>query len=158
MTNLIKRLFIPNYQNTADPAVRARYGTVAGAVGIVTNVLLAVAKVVIGAVFGAIAIVADGINNLSDSLSSIITMVGFKLSAAQADEEHPYGHGRMEYLSGLVVAAIIDRGIGGGDMKLMAVAGLFLGWQEIILLLRCFLSTTLSSSTSGTISIMPILV
>lgn len=107
MTNLIKRLFIPNYQNTADPAVRARYGTVAGAVGIVTNVLLAVAKVTIGALFGAIAIVADGINNLSDSLSSIITMVGFKLSAAQADEEHPYGHGRMEYIATMLISMVM---------------------------------------------------
>ncbi|MBQ7034276.1 MAG: cation-efflux pump, partial [Clostridia bacterium] len=70
MTKLIQKLFIKDYQNTADPSVRARYGTVAGAVGIVTNLLLAGVKIAIGAVFGVIAIVADGVNNFSDSLSS----------------------------------------------------------------------------------------
>ncbi len=107
MTNLIKRLFIPDYQNTADPGVRARYGAVAGGVGIVTNVLLAAAKIVIGALFGAIAIVADGINNLTDSISSVITMVGFRISAMQADEEHPYGHGRMEYVATMLIAMMM---------------------------------------------------
>ncbi len=107
MTEWIKRLFVRDYQNTSDPLVRARYGAVAGAVGIVTNVLLAAAKIVIGAVFGAIAIIADGINNLTDSLSSVITLVGFRLSAVQADEEHPYGHGRMEYISAMVIAMLM---------------------------------------------------
>ncbi len=107
MTNLIKRLFIRDWKNTADPLVRARYGAVAGAVGIVTNVLLAAAKILIGALFGAIAIVADGINNLADSLSSVITLVGFRLSAAQADEEHPYGHGRMEYIAAMLISMIM---------------------------------------------------
>lgn len=107
MTKLIQRLFIPDHRNTADPAVRARYGVVAGLVGIVTNVLLAGAKIIIGALFGAIAIIADGINNLSDSLSSVITMVGFKLSAQQADAEHPYGHGRMEYIAAMLISMIM---------------------------------------------------
>lgn len=107
MTNLIKRLFIRDWQNTADPTVRARYGAVAGAVGIATNVLLAVAKICIGALFGAIAIIADGINNLADSLSSVITLVGFRLSAVQADEEHPYGHGRMEYIAAMLISMIM---------------------------------------------------
>ena len=107
MTELIKRLFVRDYQNTSDPVVRARYGAVAGAVGIVTNVLLAAAKILIGALFGAIAIVADGINNLTDSLSSVITLVGFRLSAAQADEEHPYGHGRMEYIAAMLIAMLM---------------------------------------------------
>lgn len=107
MTELIKRLFVRDYQNTTDPVVRARYGAVAGAVGIVTNVLLAAAKIIIGSLFGAIAIVADGINNLTDSLSSVITLVGFRLSAAQADEEHPYGHGRMEYIAAMVISMLM---------------------------------------------------
>ncbi len=107
MTEIIKRLFVRDYQNTKDPIVRARYGTVAGAVGIVTNVLLAAVKMGIGFLFGAIAIVADGINNLTDSLSSVITMVGFRLSAAQADEEHPYGHGRMEYIAAMLIAMLM---------------------------------------------------
>ena len=107
MTNLIKRLFIKDYKNTADPAVRARYGTVAGAVGIATNLLLAAAKILIGALFGAIAIIADGFNNLSDSLSSVITLIGFKLSNQQADEEHPYGHGRMEYIAAMMISMVM---------------------------------------------------
>ena len=107
MTNLIKRIFIKDHQNTADPAVRARYGTVAGAVGIVTNLILAAAKIIIGVLFGAIAIVADGINNLSDSLSSIITLIGFKLSNQQADEEHPFGHGRMEYIAAMLISMVM---------------------------------------------------
>ncbi len=107
MTKLIQKLFIKDYQNTADPAVRARYGTVAGAVGIVTNLLLAGAKIAIGAVFGVIAIVADGVNNFSDSLSSIITLIGFKLSNQQADEEHPYGHGRMEYIAAMLISMVM---------------------------------------------------
>lgn len=107
MTELIKRLFVRDYQNTQDPIVRARYGAVAGAVGIVTNVLLAAVKMGIGLLFGAIAIVADGINNLTDSLSSVITLVGFRLSAAQADEEHPYGHGRMEYIAAMLIAMLM---------------------------------------------------
>ncbi len=106
MTNLIRKLFIKDYQNTADPTVRAKHGTVAGAVGIVTNLLLAGSKILLGALFGAIAIVADGINNLADSLSSIITLVGFRLSAQQADEEHPYGHGRMEYIAAMIISML----------------------------------------------------
>lgn len=107
MTKLIQRIFIRDYRNTADPQVRARYGAVAGGVGIATNLLLAAAKILIGALFGAIAIVADGLNNLSDSLSSVITMVGFRLSAQQADAEHPYGHGRMEYIATMLISMIM---------------------------------------------------
>ncbi|MBQ8893458.1 MAG: cation transporter [Clostridia bacterium] len=107
MTELIKRLFIKNYQNTGDPAVRARYGAVAGAVGICTNLLLAAVKILMGALFGAISIVADGINNLTDSFSSVVTLVGFKISAQKADAEHPYGHGRMEYVSALIVSMVM---------------------------------------------------
>lgn len=107
MTNLIKRLFIKDYKNTADPSVRARYGTVAGAVGIATNLLLAAVKILIGALFGAIAIIADGFNNLADSLSSVITLIGFKLSNQQADEDHPYGHGRMEYIAAMMISMVM---------------------------------------------------
>ncbi|MBQ6823599.1 MAG: cation transporter [Clostridia bacterium] len=107
MTKLIQRIFIKDYKNTADPAVRARYGAVAGAVGIITNVLLAAAKITVGALFGAIAIVADGINNLTDSLSSVITLVGFRIAAQKADAEHPYGHGRMEYVAALMVSMLM---------------------------------------------------
>lgn len=107
MTELIKRIFVKDYENTESPIVRARYGAVAGAVGIVTNLLLAAAKMTIGLLFGAISVVADGINNLTDSLSSIITLVGFRMSAVQADEEHPYGHGRMEYIAAMLIAMLM---------------------------------------------------
>ena len=107
MVHMIKRLFIPNYENTSDPEVRARYGTVSGVVGIITNILLAGVKMALGMIFNAIAIVADGINNLSDSLSSIITMIGFKMSSKQADEDHPYGHGRMEYVTTMLISMIM---------------------------------------------------
>ena len=107
MTDFIRRLLIKDYKNTDDPLVRARHGSVAGAVGIVTNLLLAAAKILIGVLFGALAIIADGINNLADSLSSIITLIGFRLSAQQADEEHPYGHGRMEYIAAMLISMMM---------------------------------------------------
>lgn len=107
ITKLIQKIFIKDYKNIKDPLVRARYGAVAGAVGICTNLLLAGGKILIGALFGAIAIVADGINNLTDSLSSVLTLVGFRLAAKAADEDHPYGHGRMEYITTLVISMVM---------------------------------------------------
>lgn len=107
MTNLLLKLFIKDYQNTADARVRQAYGKLAGVVGIVTNLLLFAFKITAGLLFHSIAVVADAVNNLSDSASSIITLVGFKLSGKPADEKHPYGHARMEYLSGLIVSFII---------------------------------------------------
>ena len=97
MTNLITRLLIRNYQNVEDPKVRSAYGKVAGLTGIVTNLLLTVAKLAVGLLSGSIAIVADGVNNL----------VGFKLASKPADEKHPYGYARIEYISGLIVSIII---------------------------------------------------
>lgn len=107
MTNLIVKLFIRDYQKTNDPAVRAAYGTLAGAVGIVTNLLVAVVKLVLGLLAASVSVMADAINNLSDAGSSLVTMVGFKLSGRPADREHPYGHARIEYLTGLIVSFII---------------------------------------------------
>lgn len=107
MTNLITRLLIRNYQNVEDPKVRSAYGKVAGLTGIVTNLLLTVAKLAVGLLSGSIAIVADGVNNLTDSASSVVTMVGFKLASKPADEKHPYGYARIEYISGLIVSIII---------------------------------------------------
>ncbi len=104
MTNLITRLLIRNYQNVEDPKVRSAYGKVAGLTGIVTNLLLTVAKLAVGLLSGSIAIVADGVNNLTDSASSVVTMVGFKLASKPADEKHPYGYARIEYISGLIVS------------------------------------------------------
>ncbi|MCI8524678.1 MAG: cation transporter [Oscillospiraceae bacterium] len=107
MTNLLPRLFIRGYEQYEDAAVRARYGKLAGAVGIVCNVLLCAVKLAIGLVSGSVAILADGVNNLSDASASVVTLLGFKIAEKPADADHPYGHARMEYLSGLAVAALI---------------------------------------------------
>ena len=107
MTGLLIRLLIPNWQNTDNPAVRERYGKVAGITGVVTNFLLAVLKFVTGWLFSSIAIMADAVNNLTDSASSVVTLIGFKLSGKPADAEHPYGHARIEYISGMIVSFIM---------------------------------------------------
>lgn len=107
MTNLLARLFIKDYKNTDNYKVREQYGKLAGITGIITNLLLFVMKITVGAIFNSIAIIADSINNLSDSASSIVTVVGFKLSGKPADEKHPYGHARIEYIAGMIVSFII---------------------------------------------------
>ena len=107
MTQLIIRLFIPNWKNTENPAVRERYGKVSGLVGVATNLLLAVLKLVTGLLFNSIAIMADAANNFSDSASSVVTLIGFKLSGKPADAEHPFGHARIEYISGMIVSFIV---------------------------------------------------
>ena len=107
MTNLLLRLFVKNYRDTKNPKVRAAYGKLAGAVGIVCNLLLFAAKLAAGLLSGAVSIVADAVNNLSDASSSLITLLGFRLAERPADDEHPYGHARIEYLTGLAVSALI---------------------------------------------------
>lgn len=107
MYSLIKKHFIKDYQNTSDKKVRFRYGIAAGVCGIISNVLLFAIKLIIGVLSGAISIVADAINNLSDAGSSLVTILGFKLSNRPADAEHPFGHARYEYVTGLIVAFIV---------------------------------------------------
>ncbi|MBQ1942076.1 MAG: cation transporter [Clostridia bacterium] len=107
MFPLIKKTFIKHHTQLQLPEVRYAYGKTAGAIGIVTNLLLFAAKIAVGILSGSITVVADAINNLSDAGSSIITLLGFKISAKPADEEHPFGHARFEYVSGLIVAFIV---------------------------------------------------
>ena len=107
MTGLLLRLFVKNHNDTEDPVVRSAYGKLAGAVGIVCNLLLFAGKLLAGILSGSVAVTADAVNNLSDASSSLVTLLGFKLAERPADEEHPYGHARIEYISGLVVAALI---------------------------------------------------
>lgn len=107
MTKLLLRLFVKNYRNTDDPKVRGAYGRLAGLVGLVCNLLLFAGKLVAGTLAGSVSVTADAVNNLSDASSSLVTLFGFKLAERPADEEHPYGHARMEYLSGLLVAVLI---------------------------------------------------
>lgn len=107
MTKLLLRLFVKNYPQSESEAVRIACGKLAGFVGIACNVALFFAKLLIGILTGALSITADAINNLTDAASSVITLLGFRLSEKPADEEHPYGHARYEYLTGLAVAALI---------------------------------------------------
>lgn len=107
MTDLILRIFVRNHKNTEDPAVRDKCGRVAGAVGIVTNFLLFLMKIIIGTVFHSVSVTADAVNNLTDSGSSVVTLIGFKMASKPADEKHPFGHARIEYLSGVIVSFIV---------------------------------------------------
>lgn len=107
MTDLILRIFVRDHKNTEDPAVRDKCGRVAGAVGIVTNFLLFLMKIIVGTVFHSVSVTADAVNNLTDSGSSIVTLIGFKMASKPADEKHPFGHARIEYLSGVIVSFIV---------------------------------------------------
>lgn len=107
MTNLLLRLFVKDHSNADAPAVRAAIGKLAGMTGIVCNLLLAIGKIILGWLLDSVSIVADGINNLTDSASSVVTFLGFRMAQHPADKEHPYGHARYEYLSGLTVAVLI---------------------------------------------------
>lgn len=107
MLERMLRTFVPNYTQTGDPAVRERYGVLAGAVGILLNLLLFAGKLLAGIVTGAISVTADAFNNLSDAASSVVTLAGFRLAGQKADAHHPFGHGRMEYLAGLLVSLMI---------------------------------------------------
>lgn len=107
MTGLILRIFVRDHKNTEDPAVRDKCGRVAGAVGIVTNFLLFLMKIIVGTVFHSVSVTADAVNNLTDSGSSVVTLIGFKMASKPADEKHPFGHARIEYLSGVIVSFIV---------------------------------------------------
>ena len=107
MTNLLTKIFIKNSDDINNPVVRKNYGTLAGAVGIFCNLLLFTIKIFAGLLTGAISIVADAFNNLSDAGSSIVTLIGFRMAGKPADHDHPFGHGRIEYIAGLIVSALI---------------------------------------------------
>lgn len=107
MINLLAKLFIRDHENIENPNVRGSYGVLCGAVGIVFNIILFGIKAFAGYISGSVAIVADAFNNLSDAGSSVITMIGFKMAGHKPDPEHPFGHGRIEYITGLVVSFLI---------------------------------------------------
>ncbi|OFI07446.1 ferrous-iron efflux pump FieF [Clostridium acetireducens DSM 10703] len=99
--------FIKDYNNISDEKVRNSYGYLGGIVGIIANILLFIVKIFVGFITNSIAVIADAVNNLSDAASSIITIIGFKLASKPADAEHPFGHGRIEYISGLIVSFMV---------------------------------------------------
>ncbi len=107
MTNILIRKLIKNFENTSNSRVRENYGKLASIMGIGSNLLLFIIKIAVGLLFNSISITADAVNNLSDSGFSLVTLLGFKLSGKPADADHPFGHQRMEYISGLVVSFII---------------------------------------------------
>jgi cation diffusion facilitator family transporter len=107
MVNLLAKWFIPDHKNYGASAVRTAYGTLCGGLGIALNLLLFAGKFLAGTLTGSIAVTADAFNNLSDAGSSIITLIGFKMAGQKADPDHPFGHGRIEYISGFLVSIII---------------------------------------------------
>ena len=107
MISLLAKWFIPRREQAADSAVRRAWGALCGFVGIALNLLLFAGKLAAGALSGSIAVTADAFNNLSDAGSSVVTLLGFRLAGKKPDSDHPFGHGRMEYISGLVVAGLI---------------------------------------------------
>ncbi len=107
MIGILAKIFIPDRNNFSSPAVRGAYGKLCGALGIILNLILFAGKLIAGTVSGAISVTSDAFNNLTDAASSIITLLGFKMSEQKADKDHPFGHGRIEYVSGLVVSMLI---------------------------------------------------
>ena len=116
-------LFVKDYKNTSDSRTRDKCAAAAGFVGIISNVFLSILKIVIGVITNSIAITADAVNNLTDAGSSVITLIGFRLAEKPADAEHPYGHRRIEYITGLIVSMVIT--ILGGQFLITSVQSLF---------------------------------
>ena len=108
MSKLLVRLFIKNYNDTKNPVVREKYGYLGSVTGIIVNIILAIAKYFIGTLTNSIAITADAVNNFSDSVSCIITLISFKMANMKPDKEHPFGHGRIEYVAALIVGFLVE--------------------------------------------------
>ncbi len=107
MINLLAKIFVSDAENISSPKVRASYGTLCGTMGIIFNIILFAIKFFAGLISGAISVMADAFNNLTDAGSSVITLIGFRMSGQKPDKDHPFGHGRIEYISGLIVSFII---------------------------------------------------
>ncbi len=107
MNSVLVKLFVKNYNELGNQKTREAYGKLAGVVGIISNISLFILKITLGLLFSSVSIIADALNNLTDSVASVITLVGFKLSSKPADKEHPFGHARIEYISGIIVSFII---------------------------------------------------
>ena len=107
LTKLLLKIFIKDYKNAADPMVRRKYISLGSIIGVLCNIVLFLIKFSIGFLAGSVSILADAFNNLTDIGSSIVTLIGYRLSVKPADKEHPFGHGRFEYMSAMLVAIII---------------------------------------------------
>lgn len=138
MTGFLLRTFIKNHENYNDPDVRNKIGNLASWSGIILNIILVIGKVLAGILSGSMSVIADGLNNLMDAIGSIITLIGFKLSSKKADKEHPFGHGRYEYVAGLAVAVLvllvgIELGKTSID-KILNPSSVDFGWLTLIIL------------------------
>ena len=107
MTELLSRLFVKNHQDAQNQTVRTAYGTMVSITGIVLNIILFASKFVVGTLFGAISIVGDAVNNLSDAGTQIISLISFRIAAKPADREHPFGHARIEYVTSMIVSFLV---------------------------------------------------
>ena len=107
MINLLTRLFVKNHTDLQNPDVRRAYGTMVSVTGIILNLVISLGKLTVGMIFAAVSVMADAINNISDACTSLLALVGFRISAKPADRDHPYGHARMEYVISLVVSFLI---------------------------------------------------
>lgn len=107
MTELLSRLFVKNYRDAQNPTVRTAYGTMVSITGIIVNLILFAAKFLVGTLFGAISIVGDAVNNLSDAGTQIISLISFRIAAKPADREHPFGHARIEYVTSMIVSFLV---------------------------------------------------
>ena len=123
MRKLLIKLFIKNYKDTTNQEVRTKYGTLSGIVGICTNLLICIVKIIIGIISASLSILADGINNLSDAGTSIVTLLGFKIANKKPDEKHPFGYQRFEYLGGIIVSIVIL--IVGGTLLFDSITKIF---------------------------------
>ncbi|MGD9604932.1 MAG: cation diffusion facilitator family transporter [Bacilli bacterium] len=143
MSQFLAKHFIKNYQDVHKAIVRAAYGKLAGAVGIITNFFLSSIKIVLGIILRSISLLADGINNLADASSSVITLIGFRLSSMPADKDHPFGHQRIEYITGLIVSFTI-LGVGfilfyNSILKIINPSTIDFNWLSIIILFLAIL-------------------
>lgn len=135
MTELLLKLFVKNHKDTTDGNVRTSVGKLSGVVCMIINIVLALAKITIGVLFGVLSALADGINNLSDCGNNIISIIGFKLSSKPADKDHPYGHRRIEYVAslavGIVIAVLAIQLFGEGIGKIIAPESPDFSWWTV---------------------------
>lgn len=149
MFGLLSKIFIKNKDDLESPAVRRAYGILSGTLGIVLNILLFAGKLTAGLISGSVAIVADALNNLSDAGSSVITLIGFRMAGQKPDKGHPFGHGRIEYISGLIVSMLIilmgfelgkssvGKIISPGETEFSVVAAVILAVSVLVKLYMC---------------------
>lgn len=149
MFGLLSKIFIKNRDDLKNPAVRRAYGILSGTLGIVLNILLFAGKLTAGLISGSVAIVADALNNLSDAGSSVITLIGFRMAGQKPDKGHPFGHGRIEYISGLIVSMLIilmgfelgkssvGKIISPGETEFSVVAAVILAVSVLVKLYMC---------------------